>query len=81
MDATKPRRQMFIARLSTSNKPGADITKLLGGVIGGTLNQGELKLKDELEIRPGRSVEVGGKTEWVPITHGLCRASFLRKKN
>jgi translation initiation factor 2 subunit 3 len=59
---------MFIARSFDVNKPGTDIAKLLGGVIGGTLNQGELKLKDEIEIRPGRSVEVGGKNEWVPIT-------------
>ena len=66
-DATKP-AQMFIARSFDVNKPGTNIAKLLGGVIGGTLNQGELKLKDEIEIRPGRSVEVGGKSEWVPIT-------------
>jgi len=66
-DATKPPR-MFIARSFDVNKPGTNIAKLLGGVIGGTLNQGELKLKDEIEIRPGRSVEVGGKSEWVPIT-------------
>jgi translation initiation factor 2 subunit 3 len=66
-DATKPPR-MFIARSFDVNKPGTNIAKLLGGVIGGTLNQGELKLKDEIEIRPGRNVEVGGKSEWVPIT-------------
>lgn len=66
-DLTKP-PQMFIARSFDVNKPGTEISKLLGGVIGGTLNQGELRLKDEIEIKPGRSVETGGKTEWVPIS-------------
>ncbi|MGZ4932246.1 MAG: translation initiation factor IF-2 subunit gamma, partial [Halobacteriota archaeon] len=66
-DLTKP-PQMFIARSFDVNKPGTEISKLLGGVIGGTLNQGELRLKEEIEIRPGRSVETGGKIEWVPIS-------------
>ena len=76
-DLSKP-PQMFIARSFDVNKPGTEISKLLGGVIGGTLNQGELRLKDEIEIRPGRSVETGGKTEWIPISTNVV--SILSEK-
>ncbi|HYA33767.1 MAG TPA: translation initiation factor IF-2 subunit gamma [Candidatus Bathyarchaeia archaeon] len=76
-DLTKP-AQMFIARSFDVNKPGTDIAKLLGGVIGGTLNQGELRLKDELEIRPGRRTEASGKNEWIPITTSV--ASIVSEK-
>lgn len=66
-DTDKP-AQMFIARSFDVNKPGTSISKLVGGVIGGTLNQGQLSVRDEIEIKPGRRVEIGGRTEWVPIT-------------
>ncbi len=66
-DISKP-AQMFIARSFDVNKPGTSTSKLVGGVIGGTLNQGQLSVRDEIEIRPGRRVEIGGRTEWTPIT-------------
>ena len=66
-DTDKP-AQMYIARSFDVNKPGTSISRLVGGVIGGTLNQGQLSVKDEIEIKPGRRVEIGGRTEWVPIT-------------
>lgn len=44
---------MFIARSFDVNKPGSDINKLVGGVLGGSLIQGILKINDEIEIKPG----------------------------
>ncbi|MEE9116331.1 MAG: translation initiation factor IF-2 subunit gamma, partial [Thermoplasmata archaeon] len=39
-----------------------------GGVIGGSLLRGKLKVGDEIEISPGREVEVAGKAkEWVNL--------------
>ena len=35
------------------NKPGASIEEIKGGVIGGALTQGEFKVDDEIEIKPG----------------------------
>lgn len=35
------------------NKPGAEIAELKGGVAGGSILTGVLKLGDEIEIRPG----------------------------
>jgi translation initiation factor 2 subunit 3 len=63
----KPPR-MYIARSFDVNTPGTGPDKLMGGVIGGSLIQGRLKVGDEIEIRPGRHVEVAGKTHWEEIT-------------
>lgn len=65
-DRSKPAR-MFVARSFDVNVPGTQIKGLKGGVIGGTLTQGELKVGDEVEIAPGRKVESGSKTTWEPI--------------
>ena len=51
-DPTLPAR-MYVARSFDINKPGADIGKLKGGVVGGSLIQGTLKVGDEIEILPG----------------------------
>ena len=58
---------MFIARSFDINRPGIDIHSLVGGVLGGALKQGNLKLKDKIEIRPGLKVTKEGKTIWNPI--------------
>ena len=57
-DLTKPPR-LLIARSFDVNKPGTPIEKLQGGVVGGSLLQGMLKVGDKVEIRPG--FERGGK--------------------
>ncbi|SEW15559.1 translation initiation factor IF-2 subunit gamma [Natrinema salifodinae] len=62
---TNPR--MHVARSFDINKPGTTADQLTGGVLGGSLVQGELEVDDEIEIRPGREVEEGGRTEYVPI--------------
>lgn len=55
---------MYVARSFDANRPGTPIEKLLGGVIGGALKSGELKVGDEIEIRPGIITESG---EAVPL--------------
>ncbi|KAI1115610.1 elongation factor Tu GTP binding domain-containing protein [Nemania sp. NC0429] len=44
---------MIIIRSFDVNKPGEDIDNLKGGVAGGSILHGVLKLGDEIEIRPG----------------------------
>ncbi len=44
---------MHVLRSFDINRPGESIDKLKGGVVGGTLLQGEIKLDDEVELRPG----------------------------
>ncbi len=67
------RVQMFIARSFDVNKPGTPPDQIVGGVVGGTLSQGRLKVGDEFEIRPGRRVEFEGKTKWMPISTKVTR--------
>ncbi|MEK6823973.1 MAG: translation initiation factor IF-2 subunit gamma [Nanoarchaeota archaeon] len=43
----------LVARSFDINKPGTIIEKLKGGVLGGILKQGKLKIGDEIEIKPG----------------------------
>ena len=59
--------KMYVARSFDVNQPGSGPEKLVGGVLGGSLVQGKLKVGDEVEIAPGRQVSVGNKTEWRDI--------------
>jgi len=43
----------LIARSFDINRPGTEIKNLKGGVLGGILKQGKLKVGDEIEIKPG----------------------------
>lgn len=64
-DPTKPPR-MYVVRSFDVNKPGTPIEKLAGGVIGGTIFQGKLKVGEEMEIRPGVRLEEG-KGNYEPL--------------
>jgi len=59
---------MYTARSFDINKPGARPTELKGGVIGGSLIQGILRKGDEIEIAPGRAIEVEGRKKLESIT-------------
>jgi len=59
---------MHVARSFDINSPGTVPEKLKGGVLGGTLIQGTLKVGDDIEILPGRKTEIAGKTVYERIT-------------
>jgi translation initiation factor 2 subunit 3 len=53
---------MIVIRSFDVNKPGEDAETLKGGVAGGTILKGCLKVGDEIAIRPGyisRSTSTG----------------------
>ncbi len=54
---------MYVARSFDINRPGTRPSGLQGGVLGGSLIQGHLKLGEEIEIRPGPSGATGGPSE------------------
>lgn len=59
---------MIIIRSFDVNKPGSEIDDLKGGVAGGSILHGVLKLGDEIEIRPGIvSRDDGGALKCTPI--------------
>ena len=55
-DAAKP-PLMYVARSFDVNRPGTRPQDLRGGVLGGSLLQGRISLGEEIEIRPGLSVD------------------------
>lgn len=57
----------YIVRSFDVNKPGTPVKSLVGGILGGTLKQGVLRVGDEIEIRPGVKIEEGRKTHWEPL--------------
>ncbi len=66
-DLSKP-PLMYIARSFDVNKPGTPPEKLVGGVIGGSIMQGVIRIDDEIEIKPGIRIErPDGKIEYEPL--------------
>lgn len=58
LDLKKPLK-MFVARSFDINKPGTEIKKIKGAILGGSISQGIVKIGDELELCPG----IDGKTK------------------
>jgi translation initiation factor 2 subunit 3 len=58
---------LYVARSFDINRPGTHWEDVVGGVLGGSLVQGQLTVDDDIQLRPGREVEEGGRTEWRPI--------------
>jgi translation initiation factor 2 subunit 3 len=56
---------MYVVRSFDVNKPGTGIDALAGGVLGGSLVRGELRVDEEVELKPGMPDERSGK--YVPI--------------
>ncbi|MGI0148967.1 MAG: translation initiation factor IF-2 subunit gamma [Thermoplasmata archaeon] len=65
------RAKMYVARSFDVNQPGILLEKIVGGVLGGSLIQGRMKVGEEIEISPGRQVTVGNRTEWKNLTTSI----------
>lgn len=60
--------RLIVIRSFDVNKPGEDVQSLKGGVAGGSILQGVLKIGDEIEVRPGIvSKEADGSMKCNPI--------------
>lgn len=60
--------RLIVIRSFDVNKPGEEVQSLKGGVAGGSILQGVLKVGDEIEVRPGIiSKESDGSTKCTPI--------------
>ena len=61
--------RMTIIRSFDVNKPGCTVEDLVGGVAGGTIIHGVLKIGDEIEIRPGITTrdDKTGETRCKPL--------------
>ncbi|ALL00167.1 translation initiation factor IF-2 subunit gamma [Pyrodictium delaneyi] len=74
-DPAKP-PLMFIARSFDVNKPGTPVEELRGGVVGGSLIQGVLRVGDEIEIVPGVRVEERGRVRYEPLVTEVTSLRF-----
>ncbi|WP_336134838.1 translation initiation factor IF-2 subunit gamma [Natronomonas amylolytica] len=59
--------RLQVARSFDINRPGTTYEDLTGGVLGGSLTQGRLENEDDIEIKPGREIEEGGRSEYHPV--------------
>jgi translation initiation factor 2 subunit 3 len=59
---------MLVARSFDVNKPNTLPRDMVGGVLGGSLIQGQFELGQEIEIRPGIEIEEQNKKIWKPLT-------------
>lgn len=57
----------LVARSFDINKPGTELKNLHGGVLGGALKRGVLKIGDEIEIKPGYSYKKHDKFEYKTV--------------
>ncbi|PIO08098.1 translation initiation factor IF-2 subunit gamma [Candidatus Pacearchaeota archaeon CG10_big_fil_rev_8_21_14_0_10_34_12] len=58
----------LVARSFDINRPGTEIQKLNGGVLGGVLKKGILRVGDEIEIKPGLSAKKAHKQTYHTLT-------------
>ncbi len=61
----------LIARSFDINKPGTGIENLKGGVLGGVLKKGKLKINDEIEIKPGLIKKSKNQIEYQSLTTNI----------
>eukprot|EP00879_Flechtneria_rotunda_P016725 GHRR01017504.1.p1 GENE.GHRR01017504.1~~GHRR01017504.1.p1 ORF type:complete len:409 (+),score=106.61 GHRR01017504.1:171-1397(+) len=60
--------QMIVIRSFDVNKPGSEVDELKGGVAGGSILQGVLKMGQEVEVRPGIITKDNeGRVKCIPI--------------
>eukprot|EP01016_Furgasonia_blochmanni_P028959 TRINITY_DN304_c0_g1_i6.p1 TRINITY_DN304_c0_g1~~TRINITY_DN304_c0_g1_i6.p1 ORF type:complete len:343 (-),score=121.31 TRINITY_DN304_c0_g1_i6:44-1072(-) len=72
--------RLIIIRSFDINRPGEEIEKLKGGVAGGSILQGVLKVGDEIEIRPGIvNRDASGQSKCTPIFSRV--ESLVAEKN
>ncbi len=71
---------MYVARSFDVNKPGTPINELVGGVLGGSLIQGVLKVGTEIEIRPGFAFEEKNQRVYRPIITRILSAMCGKEK-
>ena len=74
-DLTSP-PLMFVVRSFEVNKPGTPPNELVGGVVGGSLLRGVLRVGDEIEIKPGIRIEKGGRITYEPLTSEVVSIRF-----
>lgn len=61
----------LVARSFDINRPGTNMPDLKGGVLGGILKRGKLKVGDEIEIKPGLNIKKNNQTTYQTLTANI----------
>lgn len=64
---TKSKPIFVVARSFDINRPGTEIEKINGGVLGGALKKGVLRVGDEIEIKPGLTIKKEHQTQYITV--------------
>ncbi|KAH0793544.1 Eukaryotic translation initiation factor 2 subunit gamma [Histomonas meleagridis] len=70
--------RMIVIRSFDVNKPGTDVRQIEGGIAGGSILEGCLRLNDEIEVRPG-TLEKTSEGTFCRIRR--CRIVSLKAEN
>lgn len=70
--------RLIVIRSFDVNKPGQDVSSLQGGVAGGSILQGVLRVGDEIEVRPGIVTKKEVATAEGPSTVLVCSPIYSR---
>jgi len=68
---TKKPLKMFVARSFDINKPGTEISKMKGAILGGSISQGTIKVGDEIELYPGLKGKMKTKIMSISTSNGI----------
>jgi translation initiation factor 2 subunit 3 len=72
--------QLIVIRSFDVNKPGEEVEELKGGVAGGSILRGVLRVGDEIEVRPGIiTKDKSGRVQCMPIRS--CITSLNAESN
>jgi translation initiation factor 2 subunit 3 len=71
----KAKLRLYVSRSFDINRPGTEIKDLKGGVLGGSIVQGMLKVGDEIEIKPGIVRKEGAKP-----TSIVCKVQSMKQE-
>ena len=70
---------LYVSRSFDVNKPGQEVAKLKGGVVGGSLLRGKFKIGDKIELLPGIEREGKAKPIKSEIASLMCEGGALEE--
>ncbi len=68
--------RMIVIRSFDINRPGTLVRQMYGGILGGSIIRGEIKVGDEVEILPGLRVKKDDSVETIPLTAEVVSVGF-----
>ena len=70
---------LYISRSFDVNKPGMEVASLKGGVVGGSLLRGKLKIGDKIEFLPGIERDGRAKPISTEVASLMCEGGSLKE--